>query len=1627
MNDDSFLKIIASLGLDYNPAIESIQEFQKRIQELNKDLDNQKNKAIENAKSIKMSQDAFWKQHFQDTNKFQPSDEIKKLSQHYKELEKSSIQAMKKAHTEALKLNKEYDKQVSSIKESTLEQMKAQAAFIHQRATTKGLNEEYSKQSGTLREQLSVIQARLQAEGKLSAEEVKQTQQLKEQLDILKAQTNSAIYDKQIENFNTPSKDLQNHTSWLADAAMYYTIKKAGEEVLTTIKDVEMGMVEISRVMDDSSFVFKDYRDELFKLAVNYGQTFENVQSIALRWSQSGYNVADSLELTKTSLLALNTAELNATQATESMIGIMAQWQLQAEDMALVMDKINLVADSNSVTSQDLVDGLLRSSSAAKNMNMSIEETIGLLTVMREASGRAGSEIGNALNSIISFMQRPKSIDTLESMGIQMFSDTAKTQFRNIMDIFKDIASQWNSSGEVFQDGFVKAADDTELFSEELAIALGMQEKYNLAREEYNDLEKRDIAQSSAGVYRRNYFIGMIERLANVQGILNDMMDAEGYSMRENAKTMETLEKKTESLKASVEQLAISIGDAGLNNVLKLLVDGGTGVLNVINNLDDELKDFILSSLTTITTVKTFQTVMTRLGVEVPNISQTINLLKNKIYELGDALNGGTAGMIAFAQANPLIALSATVGVVVAITNAIKKQREEQERAIEVFNQQKEIYSDLKSLLSTYEELANKSSLATDEQEKLATAKQKIIDLLPQSKSVIENESMSLSEQVSIIEKLNEEELKRLELKAQSIISGGEYNYQKDLEELERQKDMLKELEVLAKELTLKSLKTPLGSFESKELERYTKAIEKAKETISTLTMNTDSFQEAKKILTAIYEGNTESLIDNSNKANKNNEILQASKEITDALAKSFEDVTSKIQRYNSFLAELNSKEGLSAKSKQEIISKHQELLPYLDDEKELHKQLTAIIRQEEKVQKQAYADILMINEEFFNAKVKGNKELVDKLGEFYNKDLENVKSLAHAKEIVESNLIKNLSGKWAEYYNVLTTSNDEMEKHLVKGRLAQDMVSGNIDAINTLSAAKKYKEIEERFRNIALDISSVDFKGINLANVRDSKDGKYENKQLQEALKLLEHRKKISEETQASIKTEIAELNRINFLYVKTADERMDMAERIYSAEKRLRDRTLQDSINWINQKKNLNELSVEDEIAAWERVRKNQSNNIEAVKQATLNLYKLRNQVMTDSFSREENSIKHLTKLGLLSVDEQIKKYRELYEVKASTLSEEQSRIENLFDLYKKQISDQQKTIKEAHDKRIEQIEEEAKKKKSIHEDEIKAIEKELELLSRQEDEYDHDKKMADLKEQLAYWQVRTSEDARKKVTELLKQIDEAEHKREVDLKKQSLEDKKKVLQDEVKSVEDTAREEREKLDKSYKQIEIAFDEHSINLIALASTMSKGMFEEFQKNYLIPLENALRDGDYNSIGSIVDGINDYGNSLSDYGDRYSQDKYSKHDWGMTDADYLRFQSNGEKWKELQRQGFSHSNNAEMQRLQAENDRLRIKYGRDPNLGEYPEFHTGAKTLSYGVAMFKPGELVFPPDLSTRLETLIDVLYQRPMSQSSSSLTDNRKEIKIDKLLNIERNYMEDDIDSEILVRQLQRSLTSL
>jgi Phage-related minor tail protein. len=144
--------------------------------------------------------------------------------------------------------------------------------------------------------------------------------------------------------YNVLGSQFERRVSWFVAGAGFFGSLEAIRQAATTISEVEMGMTTIARVTEDVTFNFKDVRDQLLRMGVEYGMTWDKVSDIMTRWVQAGYGVSKSLELTRASLLALNTAELDANYATQGLIAIMAQWGLTADQLLPTIDKINKVA-----------------------------------------------------------------------------------------------------------------------------------------------------------------------------------------------------------------------------------------------------------------------------------------------------------------------------------------------------------------------------------------------------------------------------------------------------------------------------------------------------------------------------------------------------------------------------------------------------------------------------------------------------------------------------------------------------------------------------------------------------------------------------------------------------------------------------------------------------------------------------------------------------------------------------------------------------------------------------------------------------------------------------------------------------------------------------------------------------------------------------------------------------------------------------------------------------------------------------------------------------------------------------------------------------------------------------------
>ena len=341
-----------------------------------------------------------------------------------------------------------------------------------------------------------------------------------------------------------------------------------------TLVETEDATIALQRVLPEGSATNKQIIDDLYEMSQSYGQAFDGVQQATQNFAKAGLDYEDSLKATKAALVAVNVAELDVTQATEGMIAIMTQFGYTAEDLMDIVDMLNKVGDQYAVSSEKLLTALQRTGSSAANANLSLEETIGLVTSLSEATGRSGENIGTAVNSLIQYSRKASSLDVFASLS----DDAAQVveDFRlggaTILDVWEAVADSINGM----------TAEQENLLNEWLAT----DEMQSLTQELHDELgdifETTQQVYGTANTYRQNYFISLLRNMDTVQEATETAMDSQGYSIQENEKYMQTYTAQVTALTAQWQHLVSE--EQGFLDFKKDLVEFASGILQVIEN-----------------------------------------------------------------------------------------------------------------------------------------------------------------------------------------------------------------------------------------------------------------------------------------------------------------------------------------------------------------------------------------------------------------------------------------------------------------------------------------------------------------------------------------------------------------------------------------------------------------------------------------------------------------------------------------------------------------------------------------------------------------------------------------------------------------------------------------------------------------------------------------------------------------------------------------------------------------------------------------------------------------------------------------------------------------------------------
>jgi TP901 family phage tail tape measure protein len=340
-----------------------------------------------------------------------------------------------------------------------------------------------------------------------------------------------------------------------ATAIVFATVRGFAEAAAQTAR-LEEASVLLARVGNNLGTSFERRYESarrvtsgIVEMTTALGGNSDEALRAAAVFARAGQTEKQVLESTRAALLASRIAELDVVKSAELLSSAIYQFGGSAEDTLPVLDKINTLSNNFRVTSNDLLQAISRTGSVFANHNSRLSELAATTAVTSKVTSRSGAEIGNAMKTIISQLDRVETKRAIfERLGV------------NVHDV----------------GGLSKSYTQVLL-------------ELKLATQGVTDAERNQLSVQIAGVRQRNILLAQIKNIVEIMkaenlSLIGESEDQQaGSATQEFLQTSGTLIAALQRLQGQVLQLANAIGGP-LRSVTKDVVNILTGLLKLLSS-----------------------------------------------------------------------------------------------------------------------------------------------------------------------------------------------------------------------------------------------------------------------------------------------------------------------------------------------------------------------------------------------------------------------------------------------------------------------------------------------------------------------------------------------------------------------------------------------------------------------------------------------------------------------------------------------------------------------------------------------------------------------------------------------------------------------------------------------------------------------------------------------------------------------------------------------------------------------------------------------------------------------------------------------------------------------------------
>ena len=266
-------------------------------------------------------------------------------------------------------------------------------------------------------------------------------------------------------------------TRYFGVSTFIYRTFAAVKEGITNIVDLDTALVDLRKTTDGTVEQLNNFYYSANETAKNLGVTTKEVIQATAEWSRLGYSLKDAEIMAEVSAkFKAISPGVDMEKAQDGLVSAMKAFNIEADEaLDGIASKINAIGNSQAVSNADVIEFLTRSSSAMKEANNTLEETIALGTAATEITRDAAS-VGNALKTVSMRIrgydeETEEYVGNLEELsgdiadltkstehplGVSLFTDSSKTEYKSTAQLLRDISQIYDELSDKQQAGLLE-------------------------------------------------------------------------------------------------------------------------------------------------------------------------------------------------------------------------------------------------------------------------------------------------------------------------------------------------------------------------------------------------------------------------------------------------------------------------------------------------------------------------------------------------------------------------------------------------------------------------------------------------------------------------------------------------------------------------------------------------------------------------------------------------------------------------------------------------------------------------------------------------------------------------------------------------------------------------------------------------------------------------------------------------------------------------------------------------------------------------------------------------------------------------------------------------------------------